>query len=277
MVSTHEVAKPAIGWLLALVPIMYTYSGWNAAAYVAEEIRDPGRNLPIALGVGTLAVVAVYLALNVLYFYALPITDLAALPSGRLTDVVAERLFGFVAGDLLAAFTIVSIAASVSAMVFAGPRIYYAMARDGVFLSSVGRVHPRHRTPVLAIVAQGVPWASLLVLSGTLAELVAYTGFAVVLFAGIAVMALFVLRWREPGIDRPYHALGYPVAPALFVLASLVMVGERNLEQPTHRSSGLGVILAGWPLYWISWRSSLRPDRGGCGRFYYFLRRKARR
>jgi APA family basic amino acid/polyamine antiporter len=254
MVSTHEVAKPAIGWLLALVPIMYTYSGWNAAAYVAEEIRDPGRNLPIALGVGTLAVVAVYLALNVLYFYALPITDLAALSSGRLTDVVAERLFGFVAGDLLAAFTIVSIAASVSAMVFAGPRIYYAMARDGVFLSSVSRVHPRHRTPVLAIVAQGV-WASVLVLSGTLAELVAYTGFAVVLFAGIAVMALFVLRWREPGIDRPYHALGYPVAPALFVLASLVMVANEIWNNPRTAFFGLTVIAAGLP-------------------FYYFLRRR---
>jgi APA family basic amino acid/polyamine antiporter len=236
---------------------MYTYSGWNAAAYVAEEIRDPGRNLPIALGVGTLAVVAVYHALNVLYFYALPITDLAALPSGRLTDVVAERLFGFVAGDLLAVFTIVSIAASVSAMVFAGPRIYYAMARDGVFLSSVSRVHPRHRTPVLAIVAQGV-WASLLVLSGTLAELVAYTGFAVVLFAGIAVMALFVLRWREPGIDRPYHALGYPVAPALFVLASLVMVANEIWNNPRTAFFGLAVIAAGLP-------------------FYYFLRKKQTR
>jgi APA family basic amino acid/polyamine antiporter len=128
------------------------------------------------------------------------------------------------------------------------------MARDGVFLSSVGRVHPRHRTPVLAIVAQGV-WASLLVLSGTLAELVAYTGFAVVLFAGIAVMALFVLRWREPGIDRPYHALGYPVAPALFVLASLVMVGNEICNNPRTAFFGLAVIAAGLP-------------------FYYFLRRR---
>ena len=248
LVSTHVVATPMAGWLLALVPIMYTYSGWNAAAYVAEEIRDPGRNLPIALAGGTLAVVAVYLALNVLYFYALPITELAALPSGRLTDVVAERLFGFVAGNLLAIFTIVSLAASVSAMVFAGPRIYYAMARDGVFLSSASRVHPRHRTPGLAIVAQGV-WASVLVLSGTLSELVAYTGFAVVLFAGVAVLALFVLRWREPGIERPFHALGYPVAPALFVLASLVMVANEIWNNPRTAFFGLAVIAAGWPVY----------------------------
>lgn len=257
LLSTHVVLSPTVGWLLALVPIMYTYSGWNAAAYVAEEIRDPGRNLPRALAAGTLAVVAVYLALNVLYFYALPITDLAALPDGRLTDVVASHLFGFVAGDLLAAFTIVSIAANVSAMAFAGPRIYYAMARDGVFLSSASRVHPRHRTPVLAIVAQAI-WASVLVLSGTLAELVAYTGFAVVLFAGIAVMALFVLRWREPGIERPFHALGYPIAPALFVLASAVMVVNEILHNPRTAFFGLAVIAAGTPFYWLLKRKARR-------------------
>src|SRR5205807_5980034 len=106
---TQSDPAGAAAFALALVPVMFSYSGWNAAAYVAEEIRDPGRNVPRALAAGTLAVVAVYLALNVLYFYALPITDLAALPSGRLTDVVAERLFGFVAGDVLAVFTIVSI------------------------------------------------------------------------------------------------------------------------------------------------------------------------
>ena len=248
--STHAVATPAMGWLLALVPIMFTYSGWNAATYVAEEIRDPGRNLPIALGAGTLAVVVVYFLLNVLYSYALPIGQLAALDPGRLTDSVAERLFGFVAGDVLAAFTVVSIAASVSAMVLAGPRIYYAMARDGVFLTSASRVHPRHRTPVLAIVAQGI-WTSVLVLSGTLSGLVAYTGFAVVLFAGLAVVALFVLRHRERGVVRPFHALGYPVAPAVFVCASAVLVVNEIWHHPDTAIAGLGVILAGWPLYWI--------------------------
>ena len=250
LVSTHPVDASSMGWLLALVPIMFTYSGWNAATYVAEEIRDPGRNLPIALGVGTLAVVMVYLSLNVLYSYALPIGQMAALEPGRLTDTVAEHLFGFVAGDVLAAFTIVSIAASVSAMVLAGPRIYYAMARDGVFLTSAGRVHPRHRTPVLAIITQAV-WSSVLVLSGTLSDLVAYTGFAIVLFAGLAVTALFVLRRRERGVARPFHALGYPVAPAIFVLASFVLVVNEIWHHPQTAVAGLGVILAGFPLYWV--------------------------
>jgi len=248
--STHTVPAPATGWLLALIPVMFSYSGWNAAAYVAEEIRDPGRNVPLALGLGTFAVVVVYLALNVLYVYAMPIADLASLGSARLTDTVAERLFGFVAGNLIAVFTIISIAASVSAMVLAGPRIYYAMARDGAFFKAASRVHPRFHTPVLAIVAQGI-WSSILVLSGTLSQLVTYTGFAVVLFSAVAVLALFVLRRREPDAERPFKALGYPLAPALFVVVSLAMVVNEIWNNPRPSGVGLAVILAGFPVYWL--------------------------
>jgi APA family basic amino acid/polyamine antiporter len=149
LASSHDVAAPATGWLLALIPVMFSYSGWNAAAYVAEEIRNPGRNVPIALGLGTAAVVAIYVALNVLYLYAMPLADLAVVGDGRLTDTVAERLFGFVAGNVIAIFTIVSVAASISAMVLAGPRVYFAMAGDGAFLPSVARVHPRYHTMAL--------------------------------------------------------------------------------------------------------------------------------
>jgi len=250
--STHQVELAATGWLLALVPIMFSYSGWNAAAYVAEEIRDPGRNVPLALGLGTLAVVVIYLALNTLYFYALPINELAALLQGsaRLTDVVAERLFGFVAGNVLAIFTIVSMAASISAMVLAGPRVYFAMARDHVFLESASWVHPKQRTPMLAIAAQAV-WASVLVLCGSLSELVAYTAFAVVLFSGIAVMALFVLRRREPHVDRPFKAWGYPVLPLFFVVASAAMMAMEARRIPGPTLAGLGVIVAGLPFYFL--------------------------
>jgi APA family basic amino acid/polyamine antiporter len=248
LASTHVVAEPSTAWLLALIPVMFSYSGWNAAAYVAEEIREPGRNVPRSLAIGTVGVVIVYLALNVLYLFAMPIADLASLPDGRLTDLVAERLFGFVAGNVLACFTIVSIAASISAMVLAGPRIYYAMARDGVFLAAASRVHPRYRTPVLAIVAQGI-WSAVLVLSGTLSQLVAYTGFAVVLFSGIAVLALFVLRRRDPHAHRPFKALGYPLAPGLFVAASLAMVINEIWNSPGPSVAGVGIILAGIPVY----------------------------
>ena len=255
----HASAPPATSWLLALVPIMFTYSGWNAAAYVAEEIRDPSRNVPLALGLGTVGVVAIYLALNVLYVYAMPISGLAAL-EGRLTDIVAERLFGFAAGNLLAIFTIVSIAASISAMVLAGPRVYYAMARDHVFLESAAWVHPKYRTPVLAIAAQAI-WSSVLVLSGSLAQLVTYTGFAVVLFSGVAVLALFVLRRREPAADRPFKALGYPWAPGFFVLASAAMVLHEIINNPAASLVGLGVIAAGFPLYFVFARRARSVSR----------------
>ena len=254
--SRQIAAVPAGGWLLALIPVMFSYSGWNAAAYVAEEIRDPGRNVPRALAMGTLGVIAIYLLLNILFLYAVPLAELATL-QGRLTDTVAERLFGFVAGNVLAIFTIISIAASVSAMVWAGPRVYYAMARDGVFLAAAARIHPKQRTPVLAIMAQAL-WSSVLVLSGSLSQLVAYTGFAVVLFSGVAVLSVFVLRFREPDAPRPYKALGYPVAPAVFVLASAVMVVNEIWNSPGTALTGLAVILAGVPLYLLFARSTNR-------------------
>jgi APA family basic amino acid/polyamine antiporter len=257
IVSSHPTALPGANWLLALIPVMFSYSGWNAASYVAEEVRDPSRNLPRSLAIGTFAVVVLYLALNVLFLFAMPVAELAKLPDGRLTDLVAERLFGFVAGNVLGVFTIISIAAGVSAMVLAGPRVYYAMARDGVFFAKAAQVHPTYRTPVLAILAQAV-WASVLVLSGTLADLVAYTGFAVVLFSGVAVLAVFVLRWREPAAERPFKALGYPVAPAVFVSASFLMVVNEVWQRPGSSLTGLAVIAAGIPIYVVLARRRAR-------------------
>jgi APA family basic amino acid/polyamine antiporter len=238
-----------LSWLLALVPVMFTYSGWNAAVYVAEEVRNPSRNVPLALGLGTIAVVIIYVALNALFIYALPLAEIAALPEGRLMDTVAERLFGFAAGNLIALFTIVSIAASISAMVLAGPRVYFAMARDGMFVRAAGRVHPRFHTPAAAIVAQSV-WSCVLVLSGTLAQLVTYTGFAIVLFSGTAVSALFVLRLRDRGAPRGFSALGYPWAPAIFVTASAAMVVNSFWRDPASSLAGAALIGLGVPVYY---------------------------
>jgi basic amino acid/polyamine antiporter, APA family len=238
-----------LSWLLALVPVMFSYSGWNAAVYVAEEVREPSRNVPRALALGTITVVVIYVALNALYVFAMPVDRLAALEGGRLMDTVAERLFGFAAGNLLALFTIVSIAASISAMVLAGPRVYFAMARDGMFVRAAGRVHPRFHTPAAAIVAQSV-WSSVLVLSGTLAQLVTYTGFAVVLFAGIAVSTLFVLRRRDGHAPRPFSALGYPWAPAIFVAACAAMVANSFWRDPASSLAGAALIAAGVPVYY---------------------------
>ncbi|MES1254700.1 MAG: amino acid permease [Acidobacteriota bacterium] len=245
--------------LLALVPIMFTYSGWNAAAYVAEEVRSPERNVPLALGLGTLAVILIYVGLNALYLYALPVAELASVPGGRLIDTVAERLFGAVAGRLLAIFSIVSIAASVSAMMIAGPRVYFAMARDGMFVAPAAHIHPRFLVPTRAVVAQAV-WSGVLVLCGTLSELVSYTGFAIVLFSAVAVVAVFVLRRRHPDAPRPFRAWGCPWAPAIFVAASALMLVNEVWRTPRTSAAGLAVIAAGVPLYW--WMKRVGSVRG---------------
>lgn len=225
--STSNLAQSAApvsgaAWLLALIPVMFTYSGWNAAAYVAEEVRTPERNVPLALAMGTLAVIAIYFLLNLLFLYVLPVDQLARV-EGSVLDVIADRLLGARAGDVMGIVSIVSIAASISAMTFAGPRVYYAMARDGLFFRAAARVHPRYRTPASSIIAQAV-WSGLLVLSGGARALTTYTGFSIVLFAGIAVASLFVLRRREPDVPRPFKAWGYPIAPAIFTLASALIV-----------------------------------------------------
>ena len=258
---SQGTGSTAGGFLLALIPVMFAYSGWNAATYIAEEIRDPGRNIPKALGLGTAAVIVIYLLLNLLYLYAMPGGDLAGLISGgaRLIDVVAERLFGYVAANLIAFFAIISLAASVSAMVLAGPRVYYAMARDGLFFPAAARVHPRYRTPAIAIVAQGI-WSGVLILSGTLSQLASYTGFAVVLFAAVAVMALFVLRVRHPDEPRPFRAWGYPVAPALFIVVCGAMLVNAIWREPRESVFGMVVIAMGLPLMvWFRRGSAKAP------------------
>jgi basic amino acid/polyamine antiporter, APA family len=237
------------GWLLALVPVMFSYSGWNAAAYVAEEIREPSRRLPRALALGTTIVVIVYLAMNAFYLHVLPMAILKALEL-RVIDAAAERLFAGAAAGAMTGLSVLITAGTISAMVFAGPRVYYAMARDGLFLPAAARVHPRWRTPVVSIAAQGV-WSSILVLSGTFSQLASYTGFAIVLFGGIAVAGLFVLRWREPDAPRPFRAWGYPLAPALFTAMSAAMVVNAVWRDPGPSAAGLVVIGCGVPIYFV--------------------------
>jgi APA family basic amino acid/polyamine antiporter len=234
-------------WLFALIPIMFTYSGWNAAAYMAEEIRNPGRNVPMALAIGTGAVIVIYMLLNVLFLYVMPIGELAGV-RGSVLDVVAERLLGAGAGDVMGVVSIISLAAGINAWTFAGPRVYFAMARDGVFFPAAARLHPRYKTPAVSIVAQAA-WAILLILTGSLDALANYVGFAITLFAGIAVAAVFVFRANDPLAPRPFKALGYPVAPAIFVIASLAIVLNAIYSAPGPSAAGALVIAAGIPIY----------------------------
>jgi APA family basic amino acid/polyamine antiporter len=245
-------------WLFAFIPIMFTYSGWNGASYVAEEIRDPGRNVAKALAIGTLAVTAIYVLLNALYLYVIPVGELAKV-QGSVLDVVADRLLGPAAGNVMGVVSIIGLLAGISGNTFAGSRVYYAMARDGLFFKQAAEVHQSYLTPANAIIAQAI-WSTVLVLTGSANALTTYVGFTVVLFAGVAVTALFVLRQREPNAPRPFSALGYPVAPAIFAITSLLIVLNAlwtDLVRPLTSgqpfgpsAAGLLVIALGLPLFW---------------------------
>jgi APA family basic amino acid/polyamine antiporter len=243
---------PLTAWLIALVPVMFSYTGWNAAVYVAEEVRDPTRNVPLALGLGTASVIALYLALNALYLRVVPREELVG--AIGVGEMAAARLFGSAAGAMFAGIAIVIILSSLSAYTLAGPRIYFAMARDGVFLASAARVHPQYRTPAFAILAQTVWSAVLVLMSGTFEKLLIYTGFSVILFSALAVLSLFFVRIRGKDTDT-FRAWGYPWAPAIFCLVSFAIVANTIVSAPGPAFAGIGVMAAGIPIYWWTTRS----------------------
>ena len=233
-------------WLVALILVMFTYSGWNAPAYVAGEMRDPGRKLPRALGIGTAVVIGLYLLLNLLYLHALGPAGMAG--EIAVGDAAANALFGSVGTTVFTPVVLLALASSVSAMVATGPRVYYAMARDGCLPGLFSAVSSRRRVPAMAIAIQSA-WSAVLVLSGTFEALLTYTGFAIVLFSGTAVAALFVLRRREPRLQRPYDVWAYPVAPAAFVLMSAAMLVQAIRHAPGPSLTGVLIIAAGAPIY----------------------------
>jgi APA family basic amino acid/polyamine antiporter len=226
------------GFFFALVPVMFMYSGFNAAAYMAEEVRNPGRNLPLALAMGTAAVIVIYVLLNVLFLFVMPIGELMMV-KGSVLDVVADRLLGPRAGDVIGVISIISLSASTNAYIFAGPRVYFAMARDGVFFPAAAKVHPKYKTPAVSVLAQAA-FAILLIL----------------LFLGVAVAAVFVLRAREPQAPRPFKAIGYPFTPGIFVLVCLAIVLNAYYSAPRVTLLGTLIILAGIPLYLFFTRRS---------------------
>jgi APA family basic amino acid/polyamine antiporter len=204
----------AAQFAISLVFVFYAYSGWNAAVYVAEEIRDPDRTLPIALVLGTLFVTALYVALNLLYVYAAPLEDLKGVLA--VGTAAATSLFGTRVGGLFAAAMAVSLLATVNAMCMIGPRVYYAMAKNGAFFSAAARVHPRWQSPYVAVLAQGA-CAIVLILTGTFESLANYIGFTLFLFSALAVAALFKFRGR-PGWKRSrWVSLGYPIIPLIYM------------------------------------------------------------
>jgi len=246
--SDPDAAPDPGAYVVSLIFALYAYSGWNAAAYLAGEIRDPARTIPRTMVGGTAFVALLYLALNGFYLYALPVSELAKSPILPVADKVARTLLGIDAGRFVTAILCLSIAGAVSAMVWAGPRVYYAMAQDGLIPALFGKVPGTHGTPVNAILLQSL-WASVLILSGSFERLVVYSGTVVVMFSALAVGSLILLRQREPDLPRPYRTPLYPFIPGFYLLVSVVIFANTLLARPVEAGLGIATVLAGTPFY----------------------------
>lgn len=234
------------GFFAALVAALWAYDGWNNVAMVASEVRKPQRNLPLALILGSLAVLAIYLLANFAYFRVLPADSVAG--TDRVAGEMMRRIMGPGGAAAVSIAAMISIFAALNGSILSGSRVPFAMARDGLFFRRVGFVHPQHRTPSVSILALSA-WAALLVLSGRYDQLYTYVIFASVILYGMATAAVIVLRFKRPDLPRPYRTLGYPVVPALFVMAISCLVVSTLLKSPRESLMGLGLICLGLPFY----------------------------
>jgi APA family basic amino acid/polyamine antiporter len=233
-----------------LVPAMFAYGGWQNANFVVEEMRDPERNLPRAILLGVAIVVAVYVSANIAYVHVLGADGLAATTTPAAD--VATRVLGDRGADILGVLVIVSTFGFLNLALMTAPRVYYAMARDGLFFERVARVSDRTHVPVAAIVTQGV-LASLFALSNTYDDLLGYAVFADWIFFSLAGVALIVLRGKRPDAPRPYATPLYPVLPFVFAIAGFGIVANTFVADPFDAIVGTAIIGLGVPVYWV-WR-----------------------
>ncbi|RRB04714.1 APC family permease [Larkinella rosea] len=245
---------------IASLGAFWGYDGWNNIAFVGEEIRNPQRNLPLALGLGTLIVMGLYLLLNVMYVYVLPIEDLMALSKtpGRIAAVeVIRHVSGTTGATLVSVLILCTTFNATNSSILTSARIYYAMARDGLFFRPVARIHPRFQSPSVSIVWQAVLSVAL-VWSGTFDQLTDMLVFASFIFYGATALGVMLYRRSHPDLPRPYRVIGYPVLPIVFCLFCLTLVVITLLEQPREALMGLGLIATGIPFYWFWYRQ--RPE-----------------
>jgi amino acid transporter len=236
--------------LTALVPVMYTYDGWSNLSFIGGEVKDPGRNLPRALIVGTGAIVVIYLLVNAAYLYLLPVPAIAA--AERVAAAAAERIpmFGAAGAAIIAGMVMVSCFGSVNGSMMTGPRVFFAMSDRGLLFPVIARVSPRFRTPSVAIWLAAA-LAVTYVLQNSFAQLADRFVLGTWPFYALAVAGVFILRRKRPDLPRPYRTFGYPVTPALFLLASVGMMVNAIVTNPRDNGVTFGIILAGIPVYWV--------------------------
>ncbi|GAB3924534.1 APC family permease [Larkinella terrae] len=238
---------------IASLGAFWGYDGWNNIAFIGEEIKNPQRNLPLALGLGTLFVMGIYLLLNLMYVYVLPIEELMALnltPNRIAAVEVIRRISGTTGATLVSVLILCTTFNATNSTILTSARIYYAMARDGLFFRSVARIHPDYQSPSVSIVLQAV-LAVALVWSGTFDQLTDMLVFASFIFYGATAFGVMLFRRSHPELPRPYRVIGYPVLPVIFCLFCLTLVAITLIEQPREALMGLGLIATGVPFYWF--------------------------
>jgi basic amino acid/polyamine antiporter, APA family len=233
---------------IALIAVLWAYEGWHVVSFTAGEFKHPKRDLPRGLLYGTLIVATTYLLANIAYYCVL--TPAQILETDRVAATAVSSVFGGAATLFISVLILVSMIGAANGMILTGPRVYYAMAADGLFFLKFGSVTARFRTPVFAIVVQGV-WAACLTLLGTFQELFTYVIFTAWIFYGLAVAGVIVLRIRRPELNRPFRAPGYPWLPILFTVAALGIAVTAVLSSPLHAIFGIGLILSGLPVFAI--------------------------
>jgi amino acid transporter len=236
------------GFGLALVSVMWAYDGWADLTFMAGEVKDPDRTLPRALLGGVLAIVAIYLAVNAVYLYLLP---MPVMTSSKLVAAdTAQRIFGATGESVVSAMVMMSALGALNGSMMTGPRIFYAMAEDGLFFRPVAAVHPRFRTPYLAIalaMVLGIGYLSVQSFEKLADDFI----LGIWPFYALAVAAVFVLRRRRPDLPRPYRTAGYPITPVIFLLASLGMLANAIADDPKKGALGAGLILLGIPVFFL--------------------------
>ncbi len=244
------------GFFAALVAALWAYDGWNNVSMVASEVREPQRNLPLALIGGTLAVMAIYLFANWAYFHVLTAEQVGANP--RVASEMMRQISGDWGANAVSVAAMISIFAALNGSILTGSRVPYAAARDGLFFKSIAWVHPQFRTPAISILALSVWSAILIVLSGGYKELFTYVIFASWILYGMATAAVIVLRRKRPDLPRPYRTLGYPLVPVIFVLVAILLVASTLVDSPWESLKGLVIVLIGVPFY-LYWSKRATP------------------
>ena len=240
----------ASGFGMAMISVLWAYEGWQYATFSAGEAINPQRNFPLAFLVGSATLIAIYLFANFGYLAALGPAGVSR--SNRVAASAVSLVIGPVAAKLVALTILVSIFSAANSIMLTAPRVYYAMARDGVFFNRLSEIHPRYGTPAFAVIALA-SWAAILAATGTFEQLLTYVIFIGWIFYALAAASLFVYRKRDPEAKRPYRVPGYPVTPSLFILAAAALVLNTIVAQPARAALGIGIVLLGAPAYLI-WR-----------------------